>query len=338
MKVSVIIPAYNSAKTIRKAVNSVIKQTYTNIEVIIIDDGSFDNTKEVLKEFTDAEINYFYQENKGVSVARNKGIELSMGDYLFFLDSDDYLDLDLIEKMVELIKRHDLDMVVCSHIEENSTRFKGNNNIVEGFIANTPHAISKHFLDVFPQSAAAKLFRREIITKNDISFPNNMNLGEDLYFTYSFIKYLSSYGKISDSYYHIQNVNPNSLSKKYVPNIQNDIKEQYMLWESLILKYPEIDKYYHLKKIDFRYYLLSIFINNFYKIGCPLSEKEKQIEISKFIQENPDWFDLIEGKEKLPKNILEFFVYAILRTKNITLMCSFFKLKEFLKNIKRKNG
>jgi glycosyltransferase involved in cell wall biosynthesis len=90
-KVSVIIPTYNRARLVAEAIQSVLDQTYQDFEIIVIDDGSTDNTKEVVGSFKDPRIKYFYQENRGVCIARNNGIKVSNGDYIIFLDSDDLL-------------------------------------------------------------------------------------------------------------------------------------------------------------------------------------------------------------------------------------------------------
>jgi glycosyltransferase involved in cell wall biosynthesis len=90
-KVSVIIPTYNRARLIAEAIRSVLDQTYQDFEIIVIDDGSTDNTREVVGSFKDPRIKYIYQENRGVCIARNNGIKNSNGDYIIFLDSDDML-------------------------------------------------------------------------------------------------------------------------------------------------------------------------------------------------------------------------------------------------------
>ena len=103
--VSIIIPTYNYGIYLPTAIQSCLNQTYKPIEIIIVDDGSTDNTKDVVKEFNDSII-YFYQNNSGVSAARNKGLELAKGDYLAFLDSDDYLTHDSIEIKLDILKKY----------------------------------------------------------------------------------------------------------------------------------------------------------------------------------------------------------------------------------------
>jgi len=103
--VSVIIPTYNRAKCIKRAIGSVLNQTYKNVEIIVVDDGSTDNTKEVLKTFIESKkIKYFYQKNKGPSAARNLGIKNSKGEYIAFLDSDDEWLPEKLGKQIRLFQ------------------------------------------------------------------------------------------------------------------------------------------------------------------------------------------------------------------------------------------
>ena len=100
--VSIIIPTYNDAKYILQAVNSALAQTYKNIEIIVVDDGSTDNTKELLKNL---KINYIFQENKGLSGARNTGMKLARGKYIALLDADDFYHLERLERQVNFLEK-----------------------------------------------------------------------------------------------------------------------------------------------------------------------------------------------------------------------------------------
>jgi len=113
--VSVIIPAYNAGKFISETILSIIDQTWKNIEIIIIDDGSVDNTKTIIQEFlvNDARIKYYYQENGGCSSAKDKGTLLSQGDYIQYVDADDILSPDKIEKQIEALGNQTLKLAVC---------------------------------------------------------------------------------------------------------------------------------------------------------------------------------------------------------------------------------
>ena len=117
-KVSVIIPVYNSEAFLRQCIQSVIRQTYQNMEVLIIDDGSTDQSREVCEQFCrkDGRIRLYRQENKGVSSARNLGLEAAAGEYVFFLDSDDAIHPSLIEAAVCQAEVSKAELSFCSYV------------------------------------------------------------------------------------------------------------------------------------------------------------------------------------------------------------------------------
>ena len=109
MKFSIIVPVYNVEKYIKKCLDSIINQSYKNFEVIIINDGSKDSSEEIIKKYKDSRIKYYKQDNQGLSMARNNGVLKSNGDYLLFVDSDDYINKDLLKVLNEsLDKEYDL--------------------------------------------------------------------------------------------------------------------------------------------------------------------------------------------------------------------------------------
>jgi len=116
--VSIIIPTYNSGKYLLEAIESCLNQTYKNIEIIVIDDGSTDNTKYLLKNYIEeGKIKYFYQQNRGRSAARNLGLEKASGEFIQFLDADDYIHHKKIEKQIKLFnKNKDIGLVYCGAI------------------------------------------------------------------------------------------------------------------------------------------------------------------------------------------------------------------------------
>lgn len=125
--VSVIIPSYNRADKILPAVESVLNQTYTDLELIIVDDGSGDNTKEVIESINDSRIRYVYQENAGACAARNNGINQAKGEYIAFHDSDDIWHKDKLEKQMDALLKNDADIVCCKLIKiysDGKTEFK----------------------------------------------------------------------------------------------------------------------------------------------------------------------------------------------------------------------
>ncbi|MGL4378530.1 MAG: glycosyltransferase family 2 protein, partial [Microcoleaceae cyanobacterium] len=160
--VSVVIPSYNCAKYVGEAIESVFAQTYSNYEIIVIDDGSQDNTREVLEKYHDR-VNYVYQKNQGVSVARNHGIELAQGEFVAFLDADDYFFPDKLEAQMAIFQAKSHAGIV--HSGWRRVNFQGE------FIQdvqpweNVPYLDLEMWLRWKPVLPSAMIFRREWLIK-----------------------------------------------------------------------------------------------------------------------------------------------------------------------------
>ena len=161
--ISVIIPTYNRAHLIRRSAQSVLNQTYKNLELIIVDDGSTDKTKEVIDSINDKRIIYIKQENQGVSAARNTGIEKAKGKYIAFQDSDDVWHLDKLEKQLLTIQKNNADLVFCKQFKFGTLmKRKVPKNIKEGFLQK----------DILP----INIFPQTILSKADILKENKFNI------------------------------------------------------------------------------------------------------------------------------------------------------------------
>ena len=112
--ISIIVPIYNAEKYINKCVDSLLRQTKKEIEFILINDGSTDNTDSLLREYKDKRIKYFKNKNQGIGKTRNFGIDKAKGKYLMFIDSDDYIEKDACEKLFNKAENSKLDLVVCN--------------------------------------------------------------------------------------------------------------------------------------------------------------------------------------------------------------------------------
>lgn len=120
IKISVIVPVYNSEKYLKRCVDSILKQTYQNLELILVDDGSPDDSPKICDDYAlqDSRVKVIHQSNSGVAVARNTGIDLASGDYFTFVDSDDYIDSRMYEFMVNIASKYNCDIVMCDCIKE----------------------------------------------------------------------------------------------------------------------------------------------------------------------------------------------------------------------------
>ena len=185
--ISVIVPVYNVEKYLERCVKSIAAQTYKDLEILLIDDGSTDKSGEMCDDFqqTDSRIKAFHKQNGGLSDARNYGIEHSAGEFISFVDSDDYIDEKMLETLHRLITENDADLAVCSAMDvfegKEVTQVKGikefNLNKVESY---------KYMLrgDGIP-SACNKLYKRQ--TVGDVRFPVG-KLYEDGFFTPQILK------------------------------------------------------------------------------------------------------------------------------------------------------
>lgn len=185
--VSVIIPAYNVDEYLKECVQSLLCQTYTNYEVIIIDDGSKDNTYAIGKHFVseNEKVKLFRQENKGVSIARNVGMQKAKGDFYIFADADDVVAPQYIETLVACVKKAELGVVGFTSKRENfATDIKRNvsydsaSNMTENILCGTNY-------DGYLWN---KIFQRKIIENNELQFRENIVVWEDLLFVLEYLK------------------------------------------------------------------------------------------------------------------------------------------------------
>lgn len=332
VEISIIIPVYNSEKTIRNCIESALKQNLKSFEVIVVNDGSNDSTPKILEEYNNNSfVTVYHQTNKGVSAARNLALSYARGEYVFFLDSDDILDEGMLEKMYRFAKINEIDLLSCWHKEPDTTQYGGNENRSTSFIARTKEEIGNHFVDIFPRSVCAKLFLRRRIEENNIAFSTEMSLGEDMSFVYQYLMVSRSIAVIDGLYYNIQNVNPQSLSKRYVSNIENSLLIQNQLWNQLLEVYPKIEENYYKQHMDFRFYLASLYVNNLFKFDSPYSSKEKWDNIAQQLKKYRPFLDEKVSKEKKPKNLNEMIIFYLLKSKIPLLIYSFYSFKEWWK-------
>lgn len=182
MKVSVIVPVYNAEIYIKDCINSVLSQTYTDFELILIDDGSSDSSGKICDEYAIkyAQIKVYHKKNGGVSSARNLGIEKSIGEWILFLDADDELYSNCLEICINTVLKDNLDVLQFMHTK--SVRFK--NNIYGKPLSSASFLSLRHNVCI-----GASFFRSELIKKNNITFPEYIKLAEDQVFVlYSILK------------------------------------------------------------------------------------------------------------------------------------------------------
>lgn len=188
--ISVIIPVYGVEKYIAQCLESVIDQTYKNLEIIVINDGTKDRSAEIAKEYAakDSRIKVYDFKNGGLSVARNRGLEIATGEYISYLDSDDWLDTKMYETLLETAMKNEADMVKCGIIETNGAAEEKITFSDVKIINNEQHkAFENYFKGILWTLAWNGLYKRELAKK--VKFPDNV-VHEDNYSSGMFL-YLS---------------------------------------------------------------------------------------------------------------------------------------------------
>lgn len=205
INVSLIIPVYNVEKYLCKCMESAIGQTLKYIEIIIVNDGSTDNCASIIEEYAarDERVKVINQENKGLSAARNTGIMVAKGEYLAFLDSDDWVTPGFLEKMYNTAKEKDADIVICNHtkVVEGVVEFPVKRHFRSDEITSF-EALRKVISDTEIKSFAwDKLYKRSLFTQNDISYPQGLYF-EDMATTFKLFYYSSKIATIKDCLYY----------------------------------------------------------------------------------------------------------------------------------------
>lgn len=248
-KVSIIIPAYNVENYIAHGIKSCIEQTEKDIEIIIVDDGSTDSTLEIIQQYAseDSRIKYFHQINKGVSTARNLGLDNAKGNYVIFLDSDDWLEKDCIEVLLQNIKTKDgfIFDLICS---ECFYVTKDVNNIIirdrQGKNENSCVIKSDELLKKIGirskfklNSSCYKLYKRDIIETSHIRFNTEIHQGEDGLFVFNYLLQINNIKYINRPLWDILERPGSACTGGYTPKWKSAIKSI-----DIMLSHSELDK------------------------------------------------------------------------------------------------
>jgi len=277
--VSIVIPAYNAEPFIKDTIKSVLNQTYDNWELIVVNDGSIDKTLEIIKSFNDIRIKIINQTNSGVSVARNNGMNISMGDFIVFLDADDIFSENFIEKRLICLLSNQNIGFCCSEV----FHFKNNvNEIIEKKIG-TFENIEENILlynKGFDSVPSNYMFRKSVLKQNNICFDKRLSSTADRLFLLELNKF--TIGKFVENAPLYYRISENSMSNKFNKKLVDDnilylriLKEKKLIPPSLKNEVYIIHSYIFgtaclkLKRLCFiEWYIKGLFINplRFFKI------------------------------------------------------------------------
>lgn len=222
-KVSIVIPIYNVERYVEKCILSVLKQDYDNLEIILVNDGSTDKSGAIAREIAmkDKRIKYFEKENGGLSSARNYGLDKATGEFIAFVDSDDWIEEDYVSKNVDFVNTYDCDMVISNirYIYEDGRIRNRVPKITNNVILDCRKAIYEEFLgNQYKFHIVNKFCKISIYKDNCIRFPEN-KIYEDMFTSYKLVLKCKKVGLMSDFLYnYLQNRNGSILNTKFNSN------------------------------------------------------------------------------------------------------------------------
>ena len=320
--ISVVVPVYNAARTINKCVDSLISQTYENIEVLLINNGSTDDSLNACQEIAskDVRVRVFNQCEKGVSAARNRGIHESVGEYVLFVDADDWVDSDVCKVFAELNAKNDYDLfcfsakyhkrkkITTTYLFERNIDLLNTNQKEELQIkVFAPLAPDCNFKvnTRFSASACGKFYKRKMLVDNNLLFAKETIISEDCLFNVLVLDYPEKIGFSREVYYHYEQHFDNSAqnsyrrnSEQYFAYVINQIKE----W---LLKTKKNQRFIDAANCLFVHYIFGTLKEDFFHLNNTLSfEQKRKKAIYVFSQSpfreclneyNPTYFSLIEN-------------------------------------------
>lgn len=275
-KVSIIVPVYNSEIYLEKCINSIINQTYKNLEILLINDGSKDNSLQILYEYAkkDLRIRVIDRQNNGVSATRNLGIEKSTGEYICFIDADDWIECNMIEKLYNTIKQKDVDAVRCNYYTHlGAKRIIGKSVNMKDKICHSDELkndILNEFIIGNINSFVWLLIVKSDILKNKIKFVTKVHMMEDTIFYVELLYNIKTLYFLNEPLYHyVYNKSGACANSKYILRniesiIEGNVYIKNIISQNSNLCIEQIKKInaLHLNSINtFLYYLFKYKIN-----------------------------------------------------------------------------
>ena len=326
--VSIIVPVYNTEKYLNRCIESLINQTYKNIEIILVDDGSTDTSGKICEEYAkkDSRIKVFHKINEGVSVARNYGISNCSGGLIQFVDSDDYLDTFAVEELLTCVKENNVDTCIFSICFECG---KGNNFLqLEDGLFSVEEVLNSPYINA-TCSPCNKIYNANIIKNNNITFEKGIKFGEDFMFNSKYLQHTNKILVKNKAYYHYNVTTEDSGVKKFYNDYDIYILKMEESLKNLLNKFSvENEKGILFNFIGDRWeYAFNSCCN------LPITIKEQSKILIKWIEKIPfEYFEYYQNK----KGLFAYFSQYIVKNKNYTQKHIESLLQKYKKSERRK--
>lgn len=259
-KISVIVPVYNILDYLEKCVDSLRGQTYENLQMILVDDGSTDGSGALCDELAakDSRILVIHKENGGVSSARNAGVEAAEGDYISFVDSDDYLEPKMYEVLLGAAEEQQLDVTACGYFFTDKPQDLALENLGKISILHKVNAMERCISDDLHSAMCGavwnKIYRTETL-KQYLVFDPKYIMAEDMLVTLRCLKHAKRVGQVNECFYHYV-LRENSVVNSYKKNKASSIGAHHEMYEELKDEYPQLAKQVMIRSMEQNYNLL----------------------------------------------------------------------------------
>lgn len=291
-KVSIVVPVYKVEKYLEKCINSIINQTLKEIEIILVDDGSPDKCGEICDYYSklDNRVRVIHKINNGLAEARNSGMDIATGEYICFVDSDDWVEPYYVERMYNKVKKHDSDICMCGfyidYQDENYTQIV---NCKKDYDINGRDNYGLEFIEIINGIgfvlAWNKLYRLDLLKKNNIKFSKDVLITEDLVFNCKVLKKIDRLSVVGEPLYHYIRYDGTILSKYQSSYYEKQItKLRYQVVRDMLNSFGSIPLK-EINRISEGFYLVGIHdsIYNLFRKDCNLTFMEKNEIFKKYI-------------------------------------------------------
>lgn len=318
--ISIIVPAYNASLTIRKTIDSVLNQIYQNWELIIINDGSQDDTLKICRTYKDLRISVIDKDNGGPSSARNAGLKYCKGEYVCFVDSDDWIEPEYLNLLYRSIVNYQSDLSVCGLVLSRNNSFTNLSLQV-----NTCYQClykNQEFIKVFEtgllNSPCNKLYKKAIIDHYSIRF-KPLFLVEDIEFNIQYFRYVSKVSFIKDSLYHYEQDNSHQTIR-----VSKDAFDNYLQIHRLLLGLVDREFYIGVDRFVYHQYM-SIIIKYLIKAATGKLPPKKVFILLKHYMSNSLIKRAFDGYK--PLSVKESIVYGLIKRHCFFVVMLFLKIK-----------
>lgn len=336
--VSIIVPVYNAEKYIPNCVNSILNQSYKDLELILVNDGSTDQSGEICEELArkDSRVKVFHQANSGPSAARNFGIGLAAGEFLQFVDSDDFIESNMTERLVKAMDNHN-DLVICGY----QKILKRGSQIISSKVFRIEQAgeyeleeflqnFSELYQDYYIHFNWNKLYRTQILKEAALSFDRKVNWGEDLLFNLQYIEKCKRICISQDTPYYYIDSNSSSITSQF----RSDLFENMQMMQGTTREFLRRNQAYTGKNKEiFEQFYTSRIVTCFWNLFNPksgLTPQHIRSHLKKIMQDERvtgslDFFHAGNMDKKL--------IGAFIKRKSVDMLYLYFSVKRFVRQL-----